>query len=87
MLVRLAFRIEPPYEPITKTFLFDLLWPILNALTGMITPYFLRNIENPLIGCFSKFFILLTCVTSSPNTLPGTSHNNILPSVDNDNRL
>lgn len=58
MFVRLALRILPPSDPITNTFLFDLLCLILKALTGIITPYFFLNIENPLIGFLNNVFSL-----------------------------
>lgn len=59
---------------------------MLNALTGIITPYFFLNIENPLIGFLKRVFVLFTA-TYSPNEALGTYHNNILPSVAKDKTL
>ncbi len=76
----------PPYDPTINTFLFDLLWFILKALTGITTPYFFLKIENPFIGFLNKAFILFRGA-SSPNTMFGTSHNKIFPSVDRESKL
>lgn len=72
-----------------KTFLFDLLWDILKALTGMITPSFLRKILKPLIGFLNKFFnfALLVIEKSSPKIGLGTSQRSIFPSVERERRL
>lgn len=89
MFVKLALRIEPPSEPMMNTFLFDLLWAMLKALTGMMTPYFLRNILKPLIGVLKRFlnFALLLINVSSPKIVFGTSQRRIFPSVESERRL
>jgi hypothetical protein len=86
MFVRLAFKILPPSDPTTKTFLFDLLWHMLKALTGITTPYFFLNIENPFIGFLKRVFILFE-EKSSPKTGFGTSHKSIFPSVERESKL
>ncbi len=86
MFVKLAFKILPPSEPTTNTFLFDLLWLILKALTGMTTPYFFLKIEKPLIGFLNSVLILFGGA-SYPKTMLGTSHKRIFPSVAKDSKL
>lgn len=89
MFVKLALRIDPPSEPMMNTFLFDLLWDMLKALTGIITPYFLRNILKPLIGVLKRFFnfALLFINVSSPKIMFGTYHRRIFPSVESERML
>ena len=84
--MRLALRILPPSDPITNTFLLDLLWLMLKALTGITTPSFFLKIENPLMGFLNKVFILFGGA-SYPSTILGTSQSNILPSVANESKL
>jgi hypothetical protein len=59
---------------------------MLNALTGITTPYFFLKIEKPLIGYFKRALTLFTGA-SSPKHAVGTSHNSIFPSVPNERIL